>query len=117
MTKESAGLTSTPSLALFAPSTRSVFSHLAWTQVPRNKGGLGKMEIPLIGDIDKAVSEAYGMVVQAEGDDMKGACRARGERGADGRRSGGQRVAAMTKFEEHWAPKPWPRHRPGRRCG
>ena len=32
-------------------SVDSVFSHLAWTHVPKTKGGLGKMKIPMIGDV------------------------------------------------------------------
>ena len=58
--------------ALVGVSTDSVFSHLAWTNTPRNKGGLGKMAIPLVGDISKAMSHAYGMLVEDETDDMDG---------------------------------------------
>ena len=39
---------------------------------PRNKGGLGKMEIPLIGDISKTMSHDYGMLVCDADDDMDG---------------------------------------------
>lgn len=53
-------------------SVDSVFSHLAWTAVPRNKGGLGEMNIPLIGDISKEISMDYGMVVEDSEDDMYG---------------------------------------------
>jgi alkyl hydroperoxide reductase subunit AhpC len=53
-------------------STDSKFSHLAWTNLPRNKGGLGKIEIPLIGDISKVMSLDYGMVVNDSHDDMDG---------------------------------------------
>ena len=58
--------------ALVGVSVDSVFSHLAWTNTPRNKGGLGKMAIPLIGDVSKAMSHAYGMLVEDEADDMDG---------------------------------------------
>jgi peroxiredoxin (alkyl hydroperoxide reductase subunit C) len=53
-------------------SIDSNFSHLAWIQTPRNRGGLGPMAIPLIGDISKEVSRAYGMVVEDAADDMNG---------------------------------------------
>jgi peroxiredoxin (alkyl hydroperoxide reductase subunit C) len=53
-------------------SIDSTFSHLAWINTPRNKGGLGPMAIPLIGDISKEVSRAYGMVVEDASDDMHG---------------------------------------------
>merc|ERR1712038_991851 len=32
-------------------SVDSPFTHLAWTKTPRNEGGLGKMDIPLISDL------------------------------------------------------------------
>ncbi len=53
-----------------AVSVDSKFSHLAWIQTPRNKGGLGKMDIPVIADITKAISKAYGMLIEdpADGD-------------------------------------------------
>ena len=53
-------------------SIDSCFSHLAWINTPRTKGGLGPMAIPLIGDISKEVSRAYGMVVEDPADDMNG---------------------------------------------
>ena len=53
-------------------SIDSTFSHLAWINTPRNKGGLGAMNIPLVGDISKTVSNAYGMVVEDPADDMHG---------------------------------------------
>ncbi len=55
-----------------ALSVDSKFSHLAWTNTPRNKGGLGKMAIPLIADITKSISRAYGVLVVDEADDMAG---------------------------------------------
>ena len=58
--------------AVVGVSIDSNFSHLAWVNTPRNKGGLGPMAIPLIGDISKTVSQAYGMVVDDPSDDMHG---------------------------------------------
>jgi len=47
---------------VLAASVDSVFSHLAWTKQPRKAGGLGPMKIPILGDITKEVSKAYGVL-------------------------------------------------------
>ena len=44
-------------------------SHLAWAQTPRNKGGLGGCTFPLLGDVHKATSNAYGVVNTEVNDD------------------------------------------------
>ncbi len=46
----------------------SKFSHLAWSKMPRNKGGLGGCSYPLLADITKAISKDYGVLIE-EGDD------------------------------------------------
>lgn len=56
-----------------AISTDSHHTHLAWVKTPRNEGGLGKMNIPLIADISKRISEDYGVLVTDEEDEMYGA--------------------------------------------
>lgn len=53
---------------VIAASVDNKFSHLAWTQVPVNKGGLGKLNIPIIADITKKVSKDYGVLIE-EGPD------------------------------------------------
>lgn len=55
-----------------ACSVDSKFSHLAWIQTPRNKGGLGKMNIPIIADITKSISRDYGVLVEDPADDLAG---------------------------------------------
>jgi alkyl hydroperoxide reductase subunit AhpC len=55
-----------------AVSVDSKHTHLAFIQTPRNKGGLGKMQIPVISDITKAISKAYGMLVEDPSDEMAG---------------------------------------------
>ncbi|MFA6238262.1 MAG: peroxiredoxin [Bacteriovorax sp.] len=40
-------------------SVDSAFSHLAWTNMERNKGGLGKMHHPLVADISKSIARDY----------------------------------------------------------
>uniref|UniRef100_K3WQJ1 thioredoxin-dependent peroxiredoxin n=1 Tax=Globisporangium ultimum (strain ATCC 200006 / CBS 805.95 / DAOM BR144) TaxID=431595 RepID=K3WQJ1_GLOUD len=49
-------------------STDSKFSHLAWINTPRKKGGLGEMNIPLIADYNKDIARAYDVLVE-DGDE------------------------------------------------
>ena len=44
-------------------SVDSQFSHLAWTQQPRNKGGLGEINYPLLSDITKNIAKSYGVLM------------------------------------------------------
>lgn len=44
-------------------SVDSEFSHLAWTQQPRNKGGLGEIAYPLLADLTKEVARSYGVLM------------------------------------------------------
>jgi alkyl hydroperoxide reductase subunit AhpC len=44
-------------------SIDSRFSHLAWINTPRNKGGLGKLEYPLVEDLTKSISSDYGVLL------------------------------------------------------
>jgi len=41
-------------------STDTEESHLAWIKLPRNKGGLGSMNYPLVADTTKAITARYG---------------------------------------------------------
>lgn len=50
---------------VLACSVDSHFSHLAWTERPRNKGGLGQMKIPIISDLSKQISSDYGILLEA----------------------------------------------------
>ncbi|EFC46070.1 predicted protein [Naegleria gruberi] len=45
-------------------SVDSEFTHLAWTQTPRKEGGLGKVDIPLIADLDKSLARDYGVLLE-----------------------------------------------------
>ena len=51
-----------------ACSVDSKFSHLAWTKQPRNEGGLGRVEYPILADITKAIARDYGVLIE-NGDD------------------------------------------------
>lgn len=57
--------------AVVGVSVDSIYSHLAWTKTPRNKGGIGEMKIPLIGDITKQISRDYGVLMD-EGIALRG---------------------------------------------
>ncbi|EPY35913.1 cytosolic tryparedoxin peroxidase, trypanosomatid typical 2-Cys peroxiredoxin [Angomonas deanei] len=50
-----------------ACSCDSEFSHLAWTQIDRKKGGLGEMKIPILADKKKDIATAYGVLKEDEG--------------------------------------------------
>jgi peroxiredoxin (alkyl hydroperoxide reductase subunit C) len=44
-------------------SIDSKFSHLAWINTPRNKGGLGKLNFPLLADVTKKIASDYGVLL------------------------------------------------------
>ncbi|XP_013185136.1 peroxiredoxin-2 [Amyelois transitella] len=44
-------------------STDSEFSHLAWINTPRKDGGLGKLDIPLLADYKKTISQDYDVLL------------------------------------------------------
>ena len=53
---------------IIAASCDSKFSHLAWTNQDRKKGGLGEMHIPMLSDETKSISKDYGVLIE-EGED------------------------------------------------
>jgi alkyl hydroperoxide reductase subunit AhpC len=58
---------------ILAISTDSQHTHLAWIRTDRTNGGLGPINIPLVADVSKDISRAYGVLVDTPGDDMYGA--------------------------------------------
>lgn len=52
-------------------SVDSVYSHLAWAETPRAKGGIEGIKIPLLADLKKEVAEAYGVLL-ADGIALRG---------------------------------------------
>jgi len=54
---------------LLGVSVDSVFSHLAWTKQPKNKGGIGPLNFPLISDITKSISAEYGVLTSEDDSD------------------------------------------------
>ncbi|ESO89153.1 hypothetical protein LOTGIDRAFT_183148 [Lottia gigantea] len=57
---------------VIACSVDSQFTHLAWINTPRNKGGLGPLKIPLLSDITHEISKAYGVYLQDLGHSLRG---------------------------------------------
>ncbi|EHH59256.1 hypothetical protein EGM_09324 [Macaca fascicularis] len=48
-------------------SVDSQFTHLAWINTPRKEGGLGPLNIPLLADVTRRLSEDYGVLKTDEG--------------------------------------------------
>ncbi len=44
-------------------SVDSQFSHWAWKNTPVNQGGIGPIQYPLVADLDKKISSAYGVLL------------------------------------------------------
>lgn len=57
---------------VIAVSCDSEFSHLAWTNLERKKGGLGSMNIPLLADKTMEISRDYGILVPEMGVSLRG---------------------------------------------
>jgi alkyl hydroperoxide reductase subunit AhpC len=53
---------------LIGVSVDSKFSHMEYTLKSRKEGGLGPMDIPLVSDINKVISKAYGCLCEDGGD-------------------------------------------------
>jgi peroxiredoxin 2/4 len=48
--------------AVVGCSIDSKFSHWAWLQTPKNKGGIEGVKFPLVADLSKTISENYGVL-------------------------------------------------------
>ncbi|ELU16156.1 hypothetical protein CAPTEDRAFT_228025 [Capitella teleta] len=57
---------------IVAASVDSPFTHLAWMNTPRNQGGLGKMNIPLLSDLSHKISKDYGVYLENVGHTLRG---------------------------------------------
>lgn len=55
-----------------ACSCDSHFTHLAWTNAPRNQGGLGSIQLPLLADFNKTIAKSYGVLLDAAGIPLRG---------------------------------------------
>uniref|UniRef100_A0AC35TM71 Thioredoxin domain-containing protein n=1 Tax=Rhabditophanes sp. KR3021 TaxID=114890 RepID=A0AC35TM71_9BILA len=57
---------------VIATSCDSQFSHLAWINTPRKKGGLGDMQIPVLADFDKSIARSFGVLDEESGLSYRG---------------------------------------------
>lgn len=48
-------------------SVDSVYTHLAWLNTPKSKGGIKGIEYPLIADLNKSIAQSYGVLNEQEG--------------------------------------------------
>ncbi|MBM9520504.1 peroxiredoxin [Desulforhopalus vacuolatus] len=44
-------------------SIDSHFTHLAWKNTPVNSGGIGDIRFPMVSDLDKSISQKYGVLL------------------------------------------------------
>jgi peroxiredoxin (alkyl hydroperoxide reductase subunit C) len=48
-------------------SVDSVFTHQAWLNTPKNKGGIQGVEYPLVADLNKTITRDYDVLIPHEG--------------------------------------------------
>ena len=53
-------------------SIDSQFSHLAWYNTPRNKGGIAGTDYPVLADVTKQISRDYGVLIEDKGIALRG---------------------------------------------
>jgi peroxiredoxin (alkyl hydroperoxide reductase subunit C) len=53
-------------------SIDSHYSHFAWINMPRKAGGLGGLKYPLLSDLSKNISRAYGVLLEEAGVALRG---------------------------------------------
>ena len=53
-------------------STDSAFSHRAWINTPRDKGGVEGLKYPLAADATKIVARDYGVLIESRGIALRG---------------------------------------------
>ncbi|MGC8736104.1 MAG: peroxiredoxin [Dissulfurimicrobium sp.] len=53
-------------------SVDSEYTHLAWKNTPVNNGGIGNVRYPLVADLSKQISRAYGVLLEEAGVALRG---------------------------------------------
>ena len=53
-------------------SIDSQYSHLAWYNTPRNKGGIAGADYPILADVTKSIARDYGVLDEAKGIALRG---------------------------------------------
>lgn len=57
---------------IIACSVDSCYTHLAWLNTPKSKGGIEGVSYPLVSDLTRSISEDYGVLIPQEGIAMRG---------------------------------------------
>lgn len=55
-----------------ACSVDSCYSHLAWLNTPKQKGGIEGVQYPLVADLNKSIANDYGVLVEKAGIALRG---------------------------------------------
>lgn len=66
-------------VAVVGCSTDSEFSHWAWLQTPKAKGGIEGVKYPLVADVNKTISDAYDVLAGEYEVDENGSLTVKGE--------------------------------------
>jgi len=53
-------------------SVDSHFTHWAWRNTPRNQGGIGNIQYPLVSDLTKKIARDYGVLLEEGGVALRG---------------------------------------------
>ncbi|MCK9175318.1 MAG: peroxiredoxin [Desulforhopalus sp.] len=53
----------TANCEVISVSIDSHFTHLAWKNTPVNNGGIGDIRFPMVSDLDKSISQKYGVLL------------------------------------------------------
>jgi peroxiredoxin 2/4 len=54
-------------------SVDSAHVHMAWRRTPMTEGGIGEIPYPLVSDLDKSISKAYGVLLDKPSVALRGA--------------------------------------------
>ncbi|MFA6119480.1 MAG: redoxin domain-containing protein [Parachlamydiales bacterium] len=57
---------------IVAISTDSIYSHFAWLNIEKEKGGIKGVEYPIVSDIKKEISRSFGVLLEDEGVALRG---------------------------------------------
>ncbi|CAD7288400.1 Alkyl hydroperoxide reductase C [Campylobacter majalis] len=59
-------------IEVIAVSTDNQFSHFAWKETPVEKGGIGKVQFPIVADTNHAISRGFDVHIEEVGVSLRG---------------------------------------------
>lgn len=59
-------------IEVIAVSTDNQFSHFAWKETPVEKGGIGKVQFPIVADTNHAISRGFDVHIEEVGISLRG---------------------------------------------